>query len=226
MTDPELRRMLGAAIRDKRSELGLSQEALSERSGLHRTYISDVERGARNLSLGSIEKLAKALETSVARLFQQAVPAGGVPKSVEILLVEDRVEDIELTLRAFRQARLTNTVHIARDGEQAIEFIFATGRYAFRAGQPQPGVVLLDLNLPTLTGLDVLRKLKGDPRTEAIPVVVLTCSRDYRDAVECRKLGVENYIVKPVDFRNFSELVPSLELDWVLQKPGVEAPAN
>jgi CheY-like chemotaxis protein len=213
----ELKTLLGNAIRRKRSALGISQEELAARAGLHRTYVSDVERGARNPSLESVDKLARALELSLPRLLETA---GDDPTLVEILLVEDEPGDIELTSRAFEKARLTNPIHVARDGLEALEFLFAKGRHADREDHPPPRVVLLDLNLPKKSGIEVLRQIKADQRTRDIAVVVLTVSERDRDINECRRLGAETYIVKPVDFNNFSEVTSQLKLAWTLVKPG------
>lgn len=218
MTIGDLKRLFGTAIKGKRSELGISQEELADRAGLHRTYVSDVERGARNLSLESIEKLAQALELSISVLFQRARD-GAPSNAVEVLLVEDEPLDVELTLRAFKKARFTNPIHVVHDGEEANDFIFATGAYAHRRDLPPPALILLDLNLPKISGLELLRQLKADKRTEKIPVIVLTISQHDRDIAECRRLGVENYLVKPVDFRDFSEVTPHLQLEWALVKP-------
>ena len=212
----ELKTLLGNAIRRKRSALGISQEELAARAGLHRTYVSDVERGARNPSLESVDKLARALELSLPRLLETA---GDDQTLVEILLVEDEPGDIELTMRAFEKARLTNPIHVARDGLEALEFLFARGRHADREDHPLPKVVLLDLNLPKKSGIEVLRQIKADQRTRDIAVVVLTVSERDRDINECRRLGAETYIVKPVDFQNFSEVTSQLKLAWTLVKP-------
>ncbi len=135
------------------------------------------------------------------------------------MLVEDEPLDVELTLRAFKKARFTNPIHVVHDGAEATDFIFATGAYFHRRDLPPPGVILLDLNLPKISGLDLLRQLKTDKRTEKIPVIVLTVSQHDRDITECRRLGVETYLVKPVDFRDFSEVAPHLQLEWALVKP-------
>jgi CheY-like chemotaxis protein/DNA-binding Xre family transcriptional regulator len=207
----------GKAVKKQRSELGISQEELADRAGLHRTYISDIERGARNVSLESIKKLAHALQLSVATLFSRA-GNGEHDELVEILLVEDNQHDIELTLHAFRKARIANVVHIVHDGQEALDFVFASGAFLHRQNQPLPGVVLLDLNLPRLDGLEVLRRLRNDKRTRKIPVVVLTVSNADRDIDECRRLGASSYIVKPVGFQNFSEVTPLLSMEWALKK--------
>jgi two-component system, response regulator len=212
----QLKILLGNAIKSTRSALGISQEELAARAGLHRTYVSDVERGARNPSLESVEKLARALELSLPRLLERA---GDTQTLVEILLVEDEPGDIELTMRAFQKARLTNPIHVARDGLEALEFLFARGRHAGRGDQPLPKVVLLDLNLPQKSGIEVLRQIKNDQRTRDIAVVVLTGSKRDRDINECRRLGAETYIVKPVDFQNFSEVTSQLKLAWTLVQP-------
>ena len=138
------------------------------------------------------------------------------PQYVEILLVEDNPYDVELTLLAFERHNLTNRIHVVRDGAEALDFIFCTGAYATRRFQDSPKVILLDLKLPLVDGLDVLRRVKGDQRTRVIPVVVLTASREERDIVESYELGVNSYIVKPVDFVQFAEAVRQLGLYWAL----------
>jgi CheY-like chemotaxis protein len=217
MPAANLRILLGNVIRRTRSALRISQEELAARAGLHRTYVSDVERGARNPSLESVQKLAKALEVSLPTLFERA--AYGRSQLVEILLVEDNPSDIELTMRAFKKARLTNPIHVVQDGVEALDFLFAIGRHAGRREAPLPEVILLDLNLPGKSGLEVLRQIKADQRTRNIPVVVLTVSKRDRDINECRRLGAETYIVKPVDFQSFSEVTTQLSLAWALVKP-------
>lgn len=215
----ELKRLIGTAIRSKRSELGISQEELADRAGLHRTYISDVERGARNPSLESIHKLAMALELSLSGLFDHANVEDLPKPAVEILLVEDDPADVVLTLRAFRKARFNNTVHVVRDGVAALDFIFANDSHSTWGGESQPGVILLDLRLPKLSGLEVLRQIKADRRTSSIPVIILTASCNDDEVAECMRLGVVNYIPKPVDFQNFSGITPQLHFEWALVKP-------
>lgn len=223
---PVLLARFGSAVRKLRTNLGISQEELAGRAGLHRTYVSDIERGARNISLGSIERLAMALEISLTALFAHA-RAGNEPASekrqilpnefVEILLVEDEPSDVELTLKAFEMAGIPNRVHVARDGMEALEFFFGSnGRARLKS---LPGVILLDLQLPKVSGMEVLRRVKNDPRFRQIPVVVLTMSQKDRDAQECKKLGADAYLVKPVGFRNFSEVTNRLSMQWALLKP-------
>jgi CheY-like chemotaxis protein len=216
----DIKSRFGTAIRSRRKGLGLSQEALAGRAGLHRTYVADIERGARNLSLANIEKLATALEISIPILFSQGglAPGKSAQDVPDILLVEDEPGDVEMTLRAFKTACLTNNVQVARDGAEALDFLFCTGAYSQRKIEHVPQVVLLDLNLPKVSGLEVLRRIKADPRTCNIPVVVLTASERNRDIEESRRLGVESYIVKPVSFRNLSEVTPQLRLCWALLK--------
>jgi len=135
---------------------------------------------------------------------------------VEILLVEDNPDDVDLTLRALRRHRIANQVHVARDGVEALEFIFGTDGQPSRNLQNGPRVILLDLKLPRVDGHEVLRRLKADPRTKNVPVVVLTSSREERDLVQSYNLGVNSYIVKPVDFEQFVEAVRALGLYWML----------
>ena len=144
-------------------------------------------------------------------------------RTVEILLVEDNPNDVELALHALKKNHIANRIEVVRDGAEALEFIFATGAYAQRSIGNGPRVILLDLKLPKVDGLEVLRQIKSDPRTRAIPVVVLTSSREERDIVESYNLGVNSYIVKPVDFEQFTEAVHTLGLYWLLlnQPPAI-----
>ncbi len=137
-------------------------------------------------------------------------------RHVEILLVEDNPNDVELTLHAFKKNKLSNRIHVVRDGEEALEFLFCTGAFAQRNIEESPKVVLLDLKLPKINGIDVLRRLKGDSRTKMIPVVVLTSSREDQDIIESYQLGVNSYIVKPVNFEQFTEAARQLGLYWLL----------
>jgi two-component system, response regulator len=143
---------------------------------------------------------------------------------VEILMVEDNDQDLALAQRALRKANVTNRIHVVRDGEEALQFLFCEGPYAERKLEDGPKVVLLDLKLPKIDGLEVLQRLKSDPRTKAIPVVVLTSSKEQSDVVETYNLGVNSYIVKPVNFEQFSETVQKLGLYWLLinQPPKLE----
>ena len=135
---------------------------------------------------------------------------------VEILLVEDDPDDVDLTLHVLRKDNLVNRIEVVRDGAEALEFIFCTGTYAHRGIENGPKVILLDLKLPKVDGLEVLRRVKSDPRTQVIPVVVLTSSREERDIVESYRLGVNSYITKPVDFEQFRETVRQLGFYWLL----------
>ena len=139
-----------------------------------------------------------------------------MPKPVEILLVEDNPSDAELALYALKKHNLANHIQVVRDGAEALDFIFCSGDYAGRRMEDSPKVVLLDLKLPKVDGLEVLRRIKTDPRTQTLPVVALTSSREERDIVESYRLGVNSYIVKPVDFEQFTEAVRQLGLYWVL----------
>lgn len=134
----------------------------------------------------------------------------------DILLIEDNPEDVEITLRAFRKNHIANKIHVVRDGEEALECLFSTGRYAESSACANIKLILLDLKLPKVDGLEILQKCKSDPRTKNIPVVVLTSSREERDLVQSYNLGVNSYVVKPVDFPQFTEAVRQLGLYWVL----------
>ncbi|MFY9252083.1 MAG: response regulator [Fuerstiella sp.] len=136
--------------------------------------------------------------------------------TVEILLVEDNPSDIKLAMHAFRKNNIANQVVVLRDGAEALEYLFCTDRYADRRGQHQPKVVLLDLKLPLIDGIEVLRRLKSDSETKSIPVVVMTSSSEERDMVESYKLGVNGYVQKPVDFEQFTNVVRQLGMFWLL----------
>ena len=218
--------LLGAAIRSRRYELGLSQEELAWRAGLHRTYVTDVERGARNLSLATIDKLADALQSPLSVLIRGVDKARGrvqgtgpdEPARVDILFVEDNARDVELTMRALRRARLANSIHVARDGGEALDYVFCKGRHADRRIEDCPHLILRDLKLPGLDGLELLRRLKSEPRTRAITVVVLTMSNESKHLSEACRLGAKAYIVKPVDFHRLSEVTPGLNFSWTLSR--------
>jgi len=135
---------------------------------------------------------------------------------VETLLVEDNPHDVELTLHALQEHHLANRIHVARDGAEAVEFVFRRDAETGQGLANRPKVILLDLKLPKLDGLEVLRRLKGDPRTRPIPVVILTSSREEGDLAESYHLGVNSYIVKPVDSEQFTEAVRQVGLYWLL----------
>ncbi len=138
------------------------------------------------------------------------------PKEIEILLVEDNQDDLDMTLRALRKANLANHIHVARDGVEALEFIFCEGPHANRKIENGPKVVLLDLKLPKIDGMEVLKRIKSDPRTKIIPVVMMTSSKEQRDVIESYHLGVNSYIVKPVNFEGFATAVQELGMYWLL----------
>jgi CheY-like chemotaxis protein/DNA-binding XRE family transcriptional regulator len=231
----DVKKGFGLAIKKWRGNSGISQEELAWRAGLHRSYLADIERGARNVSLQSIDKLAKALHVSLSTLFQPlessaelsppAASPGVGAKPVDILLVEDDPRDVELTLNAFRAARLTNRVQVVKDGAEASDYIFCRGVYRRRKRAEGPGVVLLDLSLPKVHGLEVLREIKADRQTRNLRVVVLTASRRDEHMREALRLGAEAYLVKPVDFHRFSTITPQLDFAWTLRPESKRVPS-
>jgi two-component system response regulator len=138
------------------------------------------------------------------------------PAEVEILLVEDNPADAELTLRALRRKNLANKIHWVKDGEQALEYMFRAGAHAGRDPVTLPKLVLLDLKMPKVDGIEVLRRLKAEPATQAVPVVIMTSSNEERDVVASYQLGVNSYIVKPVQFDAFLETVAQIGFYWLL----------
>jgi two-component system response regulator len=141
---------------------------------------------------------------------------------VEVLMVEDSPEDLELALHALNKGTSVN-IQVARDGAEALEFIFCEGAHADRHMEDGPKVILLDLKLPKVGGLEVLKRIKSDPRTKGIPVVVFTSSKEHKDVVESYNLGVNSYIVKPVNFARFSAAVQEVGLYWLLLNNPPEA---
>jgi two-component system response regulator len=146
---------------------------------------------------------------------------------VDVLLVEDNPDDIDLALFAFKKSNFSNRVHIVRDGAEALEYIFSTGQYSGRKIDQTPRLILLDLKLPKVDGLEVLRQVKSDPRTKNTPVVMMTSSREENDLIASYSLGVNSYIVKPVDFQQFVEATRTLGLYWLLlNEPPVPSTGN
>jgi two-component system response regulator len=135
---------------------------------------------------------------------------------IEILLVEDNPADVELTQHAFEADHLANRIEVVRDGEEALDFLFCRGTYAHRSFNTPPRLVLMDLKLPKVHGLEVLRQVKADPRTKAIPIIVMTSSTEEGDVVRSYLYGVNSYIQKPVDFAAFQKIVKTLGLYWLL----------
>lgn len=139
-----------------------------------------------------------------------------VVKKTSVLLVEDNDDDVQLTLRAFQKNKLANEIQVATDGQEALDFLFCTGPHVSRDPCDMPQVILLDLKLPKVDGLEVLKRIREDPRTRTLPVVVLTSSNEERDLVESYRLGANSYVRKPVDFQEFTVAAQQLGLYWVV----------
>jgi len=137
-------------------------------------------------------------------------------RSNVILLVEDNCDDVEITLRAFRKTNLLSEIVVVRDGVEALDYMFAAGAHAGRTTKPQPDVILLDLKLPKVGGLEVLRRLRGEERTRRVPVVVLTSSNEERDILSSYDLGASSFVRKPVDFTEFMEVARQLRNYWLV----------
>jgi len=155
----------------------------------------------------------------VSALHRQEQTSAGRSKmnsNVDILLVEDNQDDIDLALHALRQGKLANSIFVVRDGEEALDFLFCRGSHEQRSSEHPPRLVLLDLKMPKVDGLQVLRELKNDPRTKTIPVVIMTSSKEERDLVDGYNSGVNSFIQKPVDFEQFRSTVKTLGLYWLM----------
>ena len=137
-------------------------------------------------------------------------------EEVDILLVDDSQDDVDLTLHSLRTENLANRVFIARDGEEALDFLFCSGPHAQRSFEQAPKLILLDLKLPKIDGMQVLKQVKSDPRTRTIPIVMMTSSREERDMVSGYSLGVNSYLQKPVEFDQFRKMVKLLGLYWLV----------
>jgi CheY-like chemotaxis protein/DNA-binding XRE family transcriptional regulator len=224
----------GLVVREIRKERQLSQEELAGLSGLHRTYITDIERGTRNVSLKNITRIAQAVNISLPLMFtrfeeiahaEEKVKKSSVKQEevqrnpVEILLVEDDQNFIELTLHMFRQWNIANMVHVVRTGPEALEFLFTDPSTDDRSGKV-PKVILLDLNIPLVDGFAVLRQVRSNPLTHDIPVVVLTSSSLETDKARCHQLGVEEFLTKPVNVEAFSAVMKRLGFNLFLLEAG------
>ena len=230
IAQPDLKKGFGAELKRRRMENGISQERLAELADLHRTYISAVESGKRNLTLESIQRLAVALGATVGSFFASverdtdpeskrldlSPGDGSKPGTGLILLVEDDPKDVEFTLAAFKAARLVNPVQVVSDGAAALEILTATDSRPKANDQLPPQLVLLDLHLPKLHGLEVLRRIRNDRRLKQMPVVVLTASRSDRDIQEAMRLGANAFLTKPVDFHRLADVTPKLSFRWAL----------
>ena len=139
-----------------------------------------------------------------------------IVKNLEIILIEDDMHDAELTIRALKKNKMINNIVHLKDGEEAIDYIFVHGQYVERKVTNNPTLILLDLKLPRLSGMEVLRKIKKEESTKYIPIVALTSSKEHPDVAECYKLGINSYIVKPVEFENFSTVVTQIGFYWLL----------
>ncbi len=144
-------------------------------------------------------------------------------KVVNILLVEDNPDDVKITERALTKGKVLNRLYVARDGQEALDFLFNEGEYADTQKAPRPGLILLDINLPKVNGIDVLKKVKADEKLRRIPIIMLTVSKRDEDIIRSYDLGVNSYIIKPVEFDKFVEMIKNIELYWLLTNiPPVE----
>jgi two-component system, response regulator len=144
-------------------------------------------------------------------------------QQVEILLVEDNPIDAELTMRSLKKANFLNKVHWVKDGQEALDFLYCTGDYAARGGDDHPKLILLVLKMPKINGIEVLQRMKSDERLRSIPVVVITSSNDPRDITESYRLGVNGYVVKPVEFGPFAKTVAKIGMFWLMANRGPQA---
>jgi two-component system response regulator len=220
-TKKQINHRFGSAVKHFRHLLGVSQEGLAELAGLDRTYIGHVERGARNVSLSTIDRLARALKVSTVTLLSKLGEPGreganSAACSVQFLLVESGRREAQLTRRAFKRAHIANPIHVLSESAEVVDFLIGKGKYSNRSTSEQPALVLVGLGLAGQNGIEVLRRLKSDPRTKQVPVIVLARSRNDQDLQEALRLGAAAYIVKPVGIKGLTEVTPKLNLSWQL----------
>jgi len=237
MLQADVKKRFGLAIKNWRAKSDISQEELAWRAGLHRSYVADIERGFRNASLQSIEKLASAFQVSLSTLFTlvgdlsegsgKAGAASECAQLVDVLLIEDNPRQTALTLETFRRAGVKNRIDVVPHGAAALEYLFddATAETR-RRPQTRPQLILLDLSLPKSGAMQVLRRIKRDERTQQIPVVVLAAAGDDALIDESRRLGADMHLRKPVDFRRFFEATLRLNWRWALFKAQAGAPKS
>lgn len=187
---------------------------------MHRTYIADIERGVRNITLRSIINLAAALQVTVSSLLAEPGETVHGPNeghvASEVLLVESNPAEAEQVVQALAQAKFTNPVTVARDGEEAIDYLLGRGQFKGRAPSDTPHLVILDLKIPKLDGLEVLRRMRAQESTRSVPVVILTGARDERTLLECARLGADTVITKPLTVEKLAGVIPKLNLRWAI----------
>ena len=212
----------GSAIKTARNLLGLSQRALAERAQLSPSEVSEVERGARDPSLKSIVQLARALDDSMdpriptgRQQFRGTETPDQEIAAVDILLVEHDTRVVNQALRAFQTAPFTSRIHVVSDGARALAYLAGHGKYSRRFPAGSPDVMLLDLNLPNVSGMEVLRSIQGDGRTAGIYIVILANGDDDRYLSEFQRLGADDYAVKPVNFHRLSQTISNLNFNRV-----------
>lgn len=199
---------MGAAVKAHRQRLGVTQEELAWRADMHRTYIADIERGVRNITLRSMVNLAAALQVSVAALLAEPGDLTILaPAPAAVLLIEHDTAAAAQVVRVFREAHLANPVTVIGDGRAALDYLVKRAR---------PQLIMLDLGLPQFRGTELLRRLKAEEATKSIPVVVLTSVRDEKLLLEAARLGAEQHLLKPVEFVQFSRMIPKLKLHWAV----------
>lgn len=224
----DVRKSFGKVVKEARLARFWSQDLLATRSRLHRTYITDIERGMRNLTFENIAKLAEGLGIPIAELFPdeaaESRDGGAVARplsggeSSDILMVAENGLETGRTLAVFRHARLANRVRVVHTAAGALDYIFGRGGEKDRGKPVLPVAILLDLNLPRGSGIEMLRSIMGNPRTRDIKVVVLASSFSQEAAREALRLGAAGCIVKPVTFQNFNQVMSRLAFSWTLLK--------
>jgi transcriptional regulator with XRE-family HTH domain len=221
----------GAIIRARRLSSELSQEEVAHRAGLHRTYVTDVERGARNPSLKSIKRLCDALSISLSEVFALVEMQGSADQQsdrselkkelrrdgrLEILIAGDDVADLDATTRAIRETGLVNTIHYAHNSVELLDFLAPSGTRELQETHQVSAIVLLDLTQPHVGGVEILRRIRENPLAVLIPVIVLVSSESQPALRTAQRIGISSFIVKPVDFTKFVQAVEKAGLSWIL----------
>lgn len=199
-------------LRRRREELGISQAELAAKSGLHRTYISQIERATSNITIETLSRIAESLDTTVFTIVQDAqVAVTNKANKLDILLVEDNPADVHLVSHCLETSKVPTALHVVPDGSDALDFLAGRGKYA---DEHVPGLILLDLNLPKVSGCQVLSEMKNNADWAQIPVVVLSTSGKQSDIKSTYNLGGNSYITKPVNPKEFEHTIHRIVEYW------------
>lgn len=210
-SDNRLAEGLSEVLKARRVQLGLSQSEVGSRAGLHRTYVSEVERGAQNITIETLWRLAEALETTVLLLIEDATIAIRASDPIEVLLIEDNAADIHMVKRTLQASKISSNLTVLSDGKDALDYLNRKGAYA---DAKAPDLILLDLHLPRKNGYEILKEIRGDNRLKPIPVVILTNSETDTDITKSYEMHANTFITKPLNQKQFQDAISHVLEYW------------